>query len=335
MTPLETAAAELFDLAGDGHPRPAIDYVLGLLADGVGVDELITKVLAPVQIQVGGRWEANLWGVADEHAATAAIDGALGALALHAHVPDAHRGRVLVACAEGEHHTMPARMGVELLRTDGWDVTFLGGSLPADDLQRYTGVTEPDVVVISCTVALFLSGARRCFAAVAELGRPAMAAGAAFGHDDVRALRLGASGWIGPTANLTAALDEIRTPPQATPIPSEVFAMELAVEDLQRSCLTVMGERMPQLAAYSPAQLASTRADIAYIFSYLAAAVDVGDDEIFKTFTSWLTRVLETRGVPSIVLEQSLDIIGTVLASAGMTEAARLCATPRNRQSPL
>ena len=330
VTALESAATELLDLAVGGRPRPAIDFVLGLLAGGMVADDIITNVLAPVQLEVGMRWEANLWGVADEHVTTAVIDGALGALALRTQVPDPHRGKVLVACAEGEHHTIPARMGAELLRGDGWEVTFLGGSLPADDLRRYAGVTDPDAIVISCTVPLFLPGARRCFAAVADLGLPAIAAGGAFGHDDRRARRLGASGWIDATVSLTAALDEARTlEPQAAPTPPEVFALELAAEDLQRSCLSAMGERMPQLAAYSPQQMASTRTDLGYILSYLATSIDLGDDEIFETFTSWLAHVLEMRGVPLVVLHRSLDIIGDVVAAAGMTEAARLCATHR------
>lgn len=330
MTVLGRAEAALLALADDGRPRPAIDLVLDLLAEDAAVAEIITEVLAPVQIEVGVRWEANQWGVADEHAATAMIDAVLGALALHAQLPDAHRGTVLVACAEGEHHTMPARMGVELLRGAGWEVTFLGGSLPADDLQRYAGVTEPDVVVVSCTVPLFLPGARRCFAAVAELGLPAIAAGAAFGHDDERARRLGASGWIHPTADLTAALDESQTPePLTSSTPPEAFALELATEDLQRSCMSAMAERMPQLAAYSPAQLASTSRDLGYILSYLSTSIDVGDDEIFGTFVPWLAHVLETRGVPPVVLDRSLGVIGEVAASAGMTEAARLCAAHR------
>lgn len=334
LTELSPAAAELLDLAADGRPRPAIAYVLNLLAGGMAVDELITEVLAPVQLEVGLRWGANLWSVADEHAATAVIDGVLGALALNAPVPDAHRGRVLVACAEGEYHTMPARMGAELLRGEGWEVTFLGASLPATDLQRYAGATQPDVVVISCTVPLFLPGARRCFASVTELGLPSVAAGAAF--DDARARRVGASGLIGPTASLTTALDEMqKPPPPTTPAPPEALALEQAGEDLQRSCLSVMAERMPQLADYSPAQLASTRTDVGYILGYLAASIDVGDDEIFRAFTAWLRHVHEMRGVPPFVLDQSLDIIGEVVAAAGMTEAARLCATHRATGPPL
>lgn len=330
MTTLAPSVAQLFDLARDGRPRPAIDLVLQLLADGVAVDQLITEVLAPVQLEVGLRWETNRWDVAEEHAATAVVDGVLGALALHTLVPDAPRATVLVACAEGEHHTLPARMGTELLRHNGWEVTFLGGSLPADDLQRYAGVADPAVVVISCTVPLFLSGARRCFAAINEIGLPGVAAGAAFGNDDVRARRLGASGWLGSAAHLPAVLDDPQGwGPQASPTPPEVFAIELAADELERSCMAALADRMPQLATYSAAQLASTRTDVGYILSYLATSIDLGDDEIFEAFASWLARVLDARGVPTFVLDQLLDTIGQVMASAGLTDAARLCSTPR------
>lgn len=329
MSVFETAATDVLELARDGRPRPAIDLVLGLLARGATVEQLITQVLRPVQQQVGARWQRNEWDVADEHAATAVVDGVLGAIALQTPLAPPTGAVALVACAEGEHHTLPARMGAELLRGEGWDVTFLGGSLPADDLQRYAGVTEPDVVVISCTVPLFLSGARRCFAAITELGLPVMAAGAAFGDDGSRARRLGASGRIGPALHPDAVLHDrdARGSDAASP-PAEADRIEQAAPDLEDECMAALTDRMPQLSQYSDAQLASTRTDVGYIISYLSTAIDVADDEIFLAFVAWLRQVLDTRGVPPVVLDRSLHVISQVMSDAGMADAARLCASP-------
>lgn len=322
---LDPVVAHLLDIAAAGHPRPAIELVLDLVADGMGTDEVITGVLAPVQLEVGARWEENLWSVADEHAATAAIDGALGALALSAAVPE-HRGTVLVACAEGEHHTLPARMGAERLRNDGWSVTFLGGSLPADDLQRYAAVTEPDVVVVSCTVPLFLAGARRCLAAIADLGLPTVAAGQAFGHDDLRARRLGASGWLDPALSPTIDLQQLRShPARPEPAPAEALAIELVSDDLRQACLATMRRRWPQAAAGSREQRARG-VDVGHIIGYLTTSIDLREDALFSSFTAWQARLLEHRGLPSGVLTEVLEVLSEVASAAGLPEAARLCA---------
>ncbi len=226
---------------------------------------------------------------------------------------------------------MPARMGVELLQADGWEVTFLGGSLPADDLQRFAARREPDVVVISCTVPLFLPGARRCFTAVRALGLPTLGAGSAFGTNATRALRLGASGWLDPGTEFAGMLDDLEPEALAHPTPREAIALEADHEDLVALCLSSMMERMPVMTTYSPAQLDSTRTDIDYILEFLRTAVDLDDARIFDTFVAWLAGVLTSRNVPPTVLAGSLQIIGDVLEGAGMTQAARLCDSGRRR----
>jgi methanogenic corrinoid protein MtbC1 len=318
--------ARLLELAADGHPRPAITLGLQLLAAGTPVERIIRDVLVPVQRQVGELWESNQWRTADEHAATAVVDGVLGALSLETAIPDAPRGTVVVACAEGEHHTLPARMGAEILRADGWEVTFLGGSLPADDLQRFTAQRVPDAVVISCTTPLVLGGARRCFTAIGELGLPAFAAGAAFGDNPGRALRLGAQGWLGQGMDLATLLADNSQVAEAIPAPREALALQLDHDALVESCLSLMVARIPAMATYSPAQLRSTRTDLTYILGFLAAAVDLDEDEIFENFLAWLAGVLGSRGVPAVVLDESLQCVGEVMETAGLQRAAQLCA---------
>lgn len=330
---LRPAAQQLLDLAASGLPRPAIDFALDLMSTGQTVDELIVEVLAPVQQRVGARWEANQWNIAAEHAATAVVDGVLGAVGLQTTVPSPPRGSVLVACVEQEYHILPARMGVERLRAAGWDVAFLGGGLPADDLQRFAAVAEPDVVILSCTMALNLPGGARCITAIAELGLPAVAAGAGFGTTPERANRVGASAWIGPGADpgsvLSRDLDPARPAPPAHP---EAVALELQDEDLQSACLAAMADRFPPMAAYSPRQLAHIRSDLGYILRYLAVAIDLDDGPLFDGFLSWLAGILRTRAVPGPDLGTSLEVVGDVVARAGLRQAAATCSSARGER---
>lgn len=327
---LSVAAQHFLDLAATGRPRPAIDFALELQAGGVPMDRLILDVLAPTQHQVGRLWQSNQWTTAQEHASTAVVDGVLGAAALQTPPALPTRGTVLVACTEEEYHTVPARMGVERLRHDRWEVVFLGASLPAQDLQRFAAHTEPDVIVLSCTVPLFLPGAARCIAAGAELGLPVVAAGAGFGGTSARADRLGASGWIGPESNPTDVLRGAGRP--AGPphlMHEEAVQLELGVDDLTAGCMAEMLVRMPQMSAYSERQLASTRSDLGHIFRYLALAIDHDEAAVFDHFVSWLAEVLTARRVPPTVLTASMEIVEIILARAEFRRPAKLCSSAR------
>src|ERR671914_12503 len=174
--------------------KAAVGQALGLLEAGAPVQDVVQVLLGAAQAEVGRRWEANQWSVADEHAATAITDAVLGALAWRVEAAE-DQGHVVITCAEGEWHSLPARMAAEVLRAHGWQVTFLGASTPADHLRRFVAEVGAVAVVVSCSVPIFLGGALRSVQAAQSEGIPVLVGGRAFGPDDLRADRLGADGW--------------------------------------------------------------------------------------------------------------------------------------------
>ena len=91
-------------------------------------------VLSPVQAELGRRWAAGDLGIADEHAASAAVDDLLVRLGATAESP---RGpAVVVASAEHDAHALGGRVVASALALDGYRVMFLGASVPAADLAR-------------------------------------------------------------------------------------------------------------------------------------------------------------------------------------------------------
>ncbi len=299
--------------------RAATRQALGLLEAGVGVQELILGLLGPAQAEVGRRWEANQWSVADEHAATAIADAVLGALSWRTDAAG-DQGRVVVTCAEGEWHSLPARMAAELLRVHGWQVTFLGASTPADHLRRFVAEVEALGVLISCSVPIFLGGAQRSVQAAQSAGVPALVGGRAFGPDDLRARRLGADGWapdaVAAAHLLTAWREE---PPVVATRPAssndrEPLELEALRSELVETAMHELFLRYPLLAGYSERQLARTREDLAYILQFLQAALVTDDPRLFLSeFLPWLSRVLTARGLPAGVVTVGLDALGAVL----------------------
>jgi methanogenic corrinoid protein MtbC1 len=134
-----------------------------------GVPATLTLV-AQAQEQVGEMWVRNQVTVADEHRATALSQLALSVLApFTAGAPGPRpRGRAVVTCAPGDWHTMGPRIGADLLECAGYEVEFLGGNLPVEDLHRAVSQLQPALVGIGATPWTTLPAARSAVAAARE-----------------------------------------------------------------------------------------------------------------------------------------------------------------------
>lgn len=286
-------------------------------------------LLAEVQREVGRRWQQQEFTVADEHAATAIVDLALAAACLEAAPshPPAAQGAVVVACAEEEWHVMPARMAAGQLRAAGWDVVFLGASTPAEHLRRFLAAGPPAAVALSCTVPLYLPGARRSVSASHAAGVPVLAGGAAFGTAPGRAAAIGADAWASSTGSAATILARWldSSPALAAPTADEAPALALAAERpaLTERAISALATRYPPLAHYTAWQLARTREDFGYIIRFVEAAILAKDDSIVTDFAGWLASVLAARGLPDRIIPLSIAVLRNCLPD-GFSQADRL-----------
>ena len=157
-----------------------------LLAHGVGFDEIVGDVFGPVQAELGARWAAGDIVVADEHAASAAVEDLIIRLGATVEAPTGPA--VVVAAAERDTHALGARVVASALSLDGFRVLFLGASVPAEDLRDYLEVQQPLALALSCSIGAALSGARRCVAVAHEVGIPVVCGGRALSESRARAL---------------------------------------------------------------------------------------------------------------------------------------------------
>lgn len=289
----------------------------------------VVALLAEVQREVGRRWQQQEFTIADEHAATAIVDLALTAACLEAAPsrPPAAVGTVVVACAEEEWHVMPARMFAEQLRAGGWDVVFLGASTPAEHLRRFLAAGPPAAVALSCTVPLYLPGARRSVSASHAAGVPVLAGGAAFGTGPDRAAAIGADAWASSTGSAAAILAGwlSGSPALAAPTADEAASLALAAERpaLIERAMSALAARYPPLTHYTAWQLARTREDFGYIIRFVEASILARDDSIVTDFAGWLASVLAARGLPDRVVPLSIGVLRNCLPD-GFSEADRL-----------
>ncbi|MFI5486263.1 B12-binding domain-containing protein [Micromonospora echinaurantiaca] len=314
----------------------AVDVARGLLDAGVPAERVLLDLVAPAQAEVGERWARNEWSVAQEHAATHISERVVAAIAAYAD-PRPTRGRVVVACMDGEWHALPPRLVAEVLRLRGWQVTFLGASVPAAHLVSYLHRHDAHAVALACALPMRLPHAHRMIEACRRSDVPIVVGGRGFGADGRWARRLGVA-WA-PDAPSAADLvaDERslrRTPPaQLSHLADDEYAgLVRRRGELIDGALADLRERMPASRAYTPAQLDSTVSDLGYILDFLAAALYVDDATLFTDFVVWMADILTSRGVPAAALPTTLGHYAGVLRdhprAARFLTAARASVTP-------
>ncbi|MEU8154135.1 cobalamin-dependent protein [Micromonospora sp. NPDC048986] len=302
-TDLGDAYSGYLDHLADADEYAATDLAIGLLDAGVPAERVLLDLVAPAQAEVGERWARNEWSVAQEHAATHISEQVVAAVAAHVK-PRPTGGRVVVACMDGEWHALPPRLVAEVLRLRGWQVTFLGASVPAAHLVSYLHRYDAHAVALACALPMRLPYAHRMIEACRRSDVPVVVGGRGFGTDGRWARRLGVA-WAPDAPSAAELIADERalrgTPPArlAHLADDEYASLVRRRGELIDSALAELRERVPAARAYTAAQLDATVSDLGHIVDFLAAAVYVDDPSLFTEFVQWLSGILGSRGVPS------------------------------------
>ncbi|MFC7182813.1 B12-binding domain-containing protein [Kitasatospora paranensis] len=302
----------------------ATELVLRMLDEGTAPEDVLLDVIAVVQSRVGEEWAADRISVAQEHAATAINDRAVTAVSMHPTArTTATRGRITVACVDGEWHALPARLLAEVLKLRGWHVDYLGAQVPTPHLIAHLHHTRADAVALSGSIATRLPTAHAAITACQAVGVPVIVGGAAFGPRGRYARLLGADAWA-PEAR--AAADHLARSPLPRPQPDhqqfddlphladqEYTTVARHSATLVGTVLTALQDTVPALRAHNDAQRERTAEDLAHIVEFLATALYLDDDELFTRFITWTAQILAARGVPPHSLPPALDLLAREL----------------------
>ncbi|MEV6753189.1 cobalamin B12-binding domain-containing protein [Streptomyces sp. NPDC051214] len=339
--PLASARAQLWDHVREGDELAATRTVRAAVEAGSGFESVLLDLIAPVQARVGVEWAANRISVAQEHAATAINDRVITLTAdAGLPLPDTarRRGRVTVACVDGEWHALPARLLAEVLRLRGWQVDFLGAHTPTPHLVRHLHHHVPDVVALSSSIPTNLPVAHAALTACQAVGTPVLVGGAAFGADGRYARALGADAWAADARDAADLLEQGLARPKlmlhqaVDDLPhlsdQEYSMVARSRGELVREVLRELEELFPPMAHYTAQQRQHTAEDIAHIVDYLATALYLDDDGLFTRFLDWTADILTARHVPARSLLIALDVLGRRLAD--FPRATRVLDTARD-----
>lgn len=139
-------------LAGDRREALRLLIEEGLKC-GASVEDVQLRVIQEAQREIGVLWQENRISIAEEHMATAISSLALAHVFQHASSRPANGRKVVVACVDGELHDFPARLVADALDLEGFDVRFLGASVPVEALLAVLAKEQPDLLALSVTMS--------------------------------------------------------------------------------------------------------------------------------------------------------------------------------------
>lgn len=297
----------------------ALALVDRVLSDGASVARLVTGLLAPALVEVGRRWSVGEIGAAEALAAAAIVRGAIPRTPMP--LGESNRRTVAVCCPPGEHHEIPAEMITELLRDEGCSAQLIGAGVTPKHLPGFLGRQRPAALLLSCTTPCGLPGAARSIEVAHAYGVPVIVGGAAFGRDDLLALRLGAAAWASTAGDVVQMVESWQSRPAALPpfraLTEEYLMFEAglpeirarAVESLRRMASNVdSGED-------GPGGLAATQERLELLLRHLGAALLVDDGRLFLDFLSWRAEYYENRHIGPERLANTVVAVAAALPS--------------------
>ena len=157
-----------FLLSGD---RPACrKFIQDALAKAKQPSDLYTRILWPAMEQIEKIYRADQINIALEHMATRINRTIADQLQLSLPCAQRNGKRILIACADGEPEELGAQMCADLFESQGWEVCFLGGGVPNDEIVSLAGQIRPELLLIFGTQPAGVPGVRKLVDRIRDLG---------------------------------------------------------------------------------------------------------------------------------------------------------------------
>jgi DNA-binding transcriptional MerR regulator len=283
----------------ESQAEQTLNQAFALFSTQVVVTELVQRAMR----EIGEMWQHGQASVQQEHFMSSLSMRRLDAL-IEAAPPPTRRETIMLACPEGELHTLPLRFLHLQLRREGWRVTFLGADVPSAQLEATVRAVKPDLAVMAAQQLVTAATLKEAAALLRGLHVRVAFGGRVF--NVVPELQKSIpGGFLG--AELDKAAERIQQVLQTPSRPARPSRTPEAPE------AAPFREAQPQIEAgvykrFSHEPLPSRHLTTAnrFLGAALGAALSLGDVRYVQADIDWVQALLRGQGFPDESLRQYL-----------------------------
>jgi len=153
-----------------GRRQECRDVLDEALAHGIEPKAMYRTVLWPAMETLERMYRADQINLATEHMATRISRVLADQLQARLRREAPNGRRILIACADGEPEELGAQMCADLFEAEGWDVYFVGGGVPNDEILSLAGQLRPEILLIFGTQPAGVANVRKLIDLIRSVG---------------------------------------------------------------------------------------------------------------------------------------------------------------------
>jgi len=165
-TPEGRLAADYLLAALEGDRRRASRMIFDAADADLSVEEIISGVLLPAQVEVGRMWHDNEVSVAEEHFTSETTKTLMAQLMSRAEFRPSNGKTLVAAGVAGNHIDIGLQAVADFFELDGWRTIQLGANVPTGDIVQAVDFFKADLLGLSASLSTQLETVRATINAV-------------------------------------------------------------------------------------------------------------------------------------------------------------------------
>jgi methanogenic corrinoid protein MtbC1 len=228
----EILVERFFETLVSGNRQAARSIVQETLDQNVTPEMLLTDLFWPAHEMIERLYKSDQMEIVAYHLSTRLLRMLVDQAAARLVVRQTRTKTVFASCGPSQGEELAAQMAVDLLESQGFDVTFTGGGIPADEILSQVQERQPDILLLFASAASDLPGIRSIIDTLKEIGACSstqiVVGGGVFNRADGLAEEMGVDQWAYSPADLVDLLVTSVEEVQQTRVPVATVSTPVA-----------------------------------------------------------------------------------------------------------